>query len=53
MKLLEALFSGLGKKDKLEEVIDLVALGTVADMVPLLGENRYLAKQGVSLINIW
>ncbi len=47
MKLLEALFSGLGKKEKLEEVIDLVALGTVADMVPLLGENRYLVKQGL------
>ncbi len=51
MKLLEALFSGLGKKDKLEKVIDLVALGTVADMVPLLGENRYLVKQGLRILN--
>ncbi|UCC17738.1 MAG: single-stranded-DNA-specific exonuclease RecJ [Dehalococcoidales bacterium] len=51
MKLLEALFSGLGKEDKLEEVIDLVALGTVADMVPLLGENRYLVKQGLRMLN--
>ncbi|MFC1947384.1 single-stranded-DNA-specific exonuclease RecJ [Chloroflexota bacterium] len=50
MKLLEALFSGLGKVDKLEEVIDLVALGTVADMVPLLGENRYLVKQGLTIL---
>ena len=50
MKLLEALFSGLGKADKLEEVIDLVALGTVADMVPLLGENRYLVKQGLRIL---
>jgi single-stranded-DNA-specific exonuclease len=51
MKLLEALFTGLGKADKLEEVIDLVALGTVADMVPLLGENRYLVKQGLRILN--
>ncbi len=51
MKLLEALFSGLGKAEKLEEVIDLVALGTVADMVPLLGENRYLVKQGLRILN--
>jgi single-stranded-DNA-specific exonuclease len=51
MKLLEALFSGLGKTDRLEEVIDLVALGTVADMVPLLGENRYLVKQGLRILN--
>ena len=51
LKLLEALFSGLGKADKLEEVIDLVALGTVADMVPLLGENRYLVKQGLRRLN--
>jgi single-stranded-DNA-specific exonuclease len=51
MKLLEALFSGLGKADQLVKVIDLVALGTVADMVPLLGENRYLVKQGLRLLN--
>jgi len=51
LKLLEALFSGLGKADKLEEVIDLVALGTVADMVPLLGENRYLVKRGLRVLN--
>jgi single-stranded-DNA-specific exonuclease len=51
LKLLEALFSGLGKVDKLEELIDLVALGTVADMVPLLGENRYLVKRGLSILN--
>jgi len=51
MKLLEALFSGLGKVDQLEKVTDLVALGTVADMVPLLGENRYLVKQGLRLLS--
>ncbi len=51
LKLLQALFRGLGKEEKLEEVFDLVALGTVADMVPLLGENRYLVKKGLEHLN--
>jgi single-stranded-DNA-specific exonuclease len=33
------------------ETLDLVALGTVADMVPLVGENRYLVKRGLELLN--
>ncbi len=31
----------------LEEILDYVALGTVADIVPLLGENRILVKYGI------
>ncbi|NUM49355.1 MAG: single-stranded-DNA-specific exonuclease RecJ, partial [Anaerolineales bacterium] len=31
----------------LEEVHDLVALGTVADLVPLIGENRALVRAGL------
>src|SRR4030043_634160 len=31
--------------------MDLVALGTVVDMVPLLGENRYLTKWGIECLN--
>ncbi len=50
-KLLQALFQGIGKEEQLDELTDLVALGTVADMAPLLGENRYLVKQGLELIN--
>jgi single-stranded-DNA-specific exonuclease len=50
-KLLQALFQGIGKEEQLDELVDLVALGTVADMMPLLGENRYLVKQGLKLIN--
>ena len=34
----------------LKEYCDLVALGTVADMVPLTGENRILSKTGLELI---
>ena len=52
LKLLQALFQGIGKEKQLDdELIDLVALGTIADMVPLLEENRYLTKQGLELIN--
>jgi single-stranded-DNA-specific exonuclease len=31
--------------------LDLVALGTVSDVAPLLGENRYLVKEGLRLLN--
>ncbi|MBI2287432.1 MAG: single-stranded-DNA-specific exonuclease RecJ, partial [Chloroflexi bacterium] len=51
LKLLQALFRGIGKEEQLDQMMDLVALGTVADMMPLLGENRYLVKQGLKLIN--
>ncbi|QTA81740.1 Uncharacterized protein dnl_40890 [Desulfonema limicola] len=35
----------------LKEYCDLVALGTVADMVPLIHENRILSKIGLDVIN--
>jgi single-stranded-DNA-specific exonuclease len=31
-----------------EDYLDLVALGTVADLAPLIGENRYLVRTGLS-----
>ncbi len=34
-----------------EDLLDLVALGTVTDMVPLLGENRYLLIRGLEKLN--
>ena len=50
-KLLQALLASVSKESQLEEVVDLVALGTVADMTPLLGENRYLVCQGLKRMN--
>ena len=34
-----------------EDLLDLVALGTVADLAPLLGENRSLVHRGLELVN--
>ncbi|MBI4283779.1 MAG: single-stranded-DNA-specific exonuclease RecJ [Chloroflexi bacterium] len=51
LKLLQALFRGIGTEQQLEALSDLVALGTVADVVPLLGENRYLVKQGLKRLS--
>ena len=34
-----------------DNLLDLVALGTVADIVPLRGENRYLVKRGMEKLN--
>jgi len=34
-----------------DDLLDLVALGTVADMVPLLGENRTLVHRGLERLN--
>lgn len=48
-KLAEALRS-VYPEIRLDEYLDLVALGTVADMAVLSGENRYLVRQGLDRI---
>ena len=35
----------------LKDICDLVALGTIADVVPLVRENRVLAKTGMAVMN--
>ncbi|OPZ26744.1 MAG: Single-stranded-DNA-specific exonuclease RecJ [Lentisphaerae bacterium ADurb.BinA184] len=40
-----------GFSTDLREVLDLVALGTVADIVPLLDENRCLVKYGLQVLS--
>jgi len=42
--------AGLDKKIT-NDLLDMVAIGTVADVVPLLGENRSLVKYGLRKIN--
>jgi single-stranded-DNA-specific exonuclease len=38
--------------EKSEHVLDFAAIGTVADVVPLRGENRVLVKSGLPKINV-
>ncbi len=55
-KLVSALLIKASLPDKQKQLIsqkclDLVAVGTVADMVSLLGENRALVKEGLKVLN--
>jgi len=45
-KLIQAL---IGEEESIA-YLDLIALGTIADMVPLMGENRVIAKHGLRLM---
>jgi single-stranded-DNA-specific exonuclease len=49
-KLLQAVSRSLNKEAGLDEMLDLVAMGTVADKVPLLEENRYLVQKGLEVL---
>jgi single-stranded-DNA-specific exonuclease len=51
LKLLQGLFRRLGKEEQIDTVMDLVAIGTIADMSSPLGENRFLIKEGLKNIN--
>ncbi len=57
LDILVSLFTSyvLRKEGQLSEVfrqeLDLVALGTLADLMPLRNENRILIKQGMSVLN--
>jgi single-stranded-DNA-specific exonuclease len=46
-KVLSALYQGTSRENELADYLDLVALGTIADMMPLVGENRYLVTEGL------
>ncbi|MEI6392696.1 MAG: single-stranded-DNA-specific exonuclease RecJ, partial [Verrucomicrobiota bacterium] len=57
-KIAEALFGASDEKQEtsdeslvtLNSLLDLVALGTVADLAPLVGENRVLVRKGLNQI---
>lgn len=51
-KLLDALYTALDlDKSALYWDLDLVALGTVADLMPLVGENRILVHYGLKVLS--
>lgn len=55
-KLSQALLKNLGNGEFSSEafekwLLDLVAIGTIADCVPLIGENRVLTKFGLVVLN--
>lgn len=51
-KLAQAIFRERGLPSSKEKaLLDFVAIGTVADMVPLTGENRTLVKMGLYVLN--
>lgn len=47
----QAPLHGTASGMKAEALLDLVALGTVADVVPLRGENRSLVHKGLKIMN--
>ncbi len=52
-KLAQALYQRMDPDhiDQLKWLLDLVAIGTIADCVPLLGENRVLVKYGLVVLS--
>jgi len=51
-KLAQALMDDNGENQAfLREQLDLVALGTIVDVVPLIGENRIIVKHGLEVLN--
>jgi single-stranded-DNA-specific exonuclease len=50
-KLVEALFRGRGSLYHASRYLDVVALGTIADAVPLVGENRVLVREGLERLD--
>ncbi|MCA9960574.1 MAG: single-stranded-DNA-specific exonuclease RecJ [Anaerolineales bacterium] len=52
-KLAQALRQTMPERAQFDEaeLLDLVAIGTVADLAPLLGENRKLVQDGLAVLN--
>lgn len=50
MALRQAGYFNGGQEPNLKEVLDLVALGTIADVAPMINQNRVLVKTGLELL---
>ena len=50
LKLVQALCQKTGKDSWLPAFIKIAAIGTLADVVPLVGENRVIAKLGLEML---
>lgn len=50
-KLLQTLLGATRRDGECDDFLDLVALGTIADMMPVEAENRYLVKHGLEVLN--
>ena len=50
-KLAQALHQTMNTEVDTSQWLDLVAIGTVADVAPLVGENRQLVREGLQVIN--
>ncbi len=51
LKLVQALCARSGRVSWLPAFVKVAALGTVADVVPLVGENRIIAKLGLEMLS--
>ena len=51
LKLVQMLGARFGKPHAWRDLTDFAALGTIADLMPMLGENRALVADGVARIN--
>ncbi len=50
-KLAQALLEKYNKLEYISSILPFAAVGTVADVVPLIGENRYIVTKGLELIS--
>ncbi len=49
--LLKLYFDSMLDETEIYDLVDMVALSTVADLVPLVGDNRIIVKSGISLVH--
>lgn len=51
LKLVQALCARLGRTAWMPAFVKIAAIGTLADVVPLVGENRVIAKLGLAMLS--